>query len=72
LVRKESIMPKPKLLPLSKVKRVLDGVTDEMVVQYEGAVVSQVLEGGQCVSVVELKVVFEDDDDTGTAESSPD
>lgn len=61
-------MGNPTLLPFGKMKEILNQIHPDRIVKYEGALCSQQTVGEGSVSVLELKVVFEDDDTTGRPE----
>ena len=52
------MMSLPKLLPFSKIKEILSKVSDDEVVQYEGMISTQSNGEMAVVSLIELKVVF--------------
>lgn len=46
------------LLPFSKVKDIINNISEEQIVQFDGAVCSQFVQHGTNVNIVELKIGF--------------
>lgn len=53
--------PSPTLIPFEKLMDVLKNVSPDIIVQYDGMMSSHILDSQQCISAIELKVVFKDE-----------